>query len=319
MHRANLALCLLLAAGAALQASGDCTRQQKAAADAALRNIQTAPALRERFVATHAPFGLHRSTGDGAGEEILVQGGYLMAHDHDLRTSIWVAYRLTHADVEGADGAARVNCFRKDPRFGRNQGASTTDYREPVYDQGHLANDADLKDNFVHQLNSYVMSNMSPQHCRFNRGVWLSLEHLTRVWAEKYGEIYVTSGAIFDRDGAAGRDPDGAAVRMRSNNGRQRVAVPSHFYKVIVRREGETHRAVSLLLKHDNRAHGVQWDAVRPVAEASVSSIGEIEAAASVVLHPDIDRTALSEDGAAWEFGESRPNFEASCPEDPSG
>ena len=36
MYRTNLTLCLLLAAGAASQASGNCTKQQKAAADAAL-------------------------------------------------------------------------------------------------------------------------------------------------------------------------------------------------------------------------------------------------------------------------------------------
>ena len=316
MPKSSLAVFVLVVAGVASQAAGDCTRQQKAAADAALRNIQVAPALRDQLVATHAPYGLHSSTVNDTGQELLVQGGYLMVHDRDLRTSLWVTYRLTDGDVEGADGAARVECFREDPRLSENQRASTTDYLEPVFDRGHLASDADLKDNFVHQLNSYMMSNMSPQHCRFNRGVWLSLEHLTRRWAEKYGEIIVTSGAVFDRDGMVGRDTDEDAVRMRSNNGRQRVAVPSHFYKVIVRGEGKSYRAISFLLKHDNRASGVGWDAVRPVAESFISSISEIEATASVILHPEIDRTALSENREAWDFGEGRSNAEASCPED---
>ena len=155
---------------------------------------------------------------------------------------------------------------------------------------------ADLKDEFIHQLNSYVMSNISPQHCRFNRGVWLSLEHLTRVWAQRYGEIHISSGVIFDRDGTLGRDADADAKRMRSNNGKIRVAVPSHFYKVFVRREDDQHHVIAFLLNHNNQSNGIGWDTVRPVAEAVVSSTVAIERAASLVLHPNLKRSALSED-----------------------
>ena len=236
-----------------------------------------------------------------------------MAHDLDLRTSIWVSYRLTRTDVEDAANKPRVNCFRKDPRLGRGQGASTTDYREPVYDQGHLANDADLKDDLVQQLNSYVMSNMSPQECRFNRGIWLSLEHLTRIWARAYGEIYVTSGAIFDRDGSLGRDADAEAMRMESNNGRMRVAVPSHFYKLILREEGGMYRAIGFLMKHNNDVNGVSWDEVRGVVQGAISSLGEIESYASLELHPGLQRNTVSEDPMAWDLTEGMANFEASC------
>ena len=232
----------------------NCNSDERDQANRALAEIKDIPAHLDRLIALHAPFGLHQSTGDTKGEEVLVQGGYLMTHDDDLRTSIWVTYRLTDTDINNAQGKDRVNCFRKDPRLDRSQGASTTDYKEPVYDQGHMANDADMKDGLIQQLNTYVMSNMSPQHCRFNRGIWLSLEQLTRIWAKTYGEIYVTSGAIFDRDGIPGRDPDAAAKRMRSNNGRMRVGVPSHFYKVIVRQENGSHRAIAFLLAHNNQA-----------------------------------------------------------------
>ena len=291
----------------------NCNSDEKDQANRALAEIKDIPAHLDRLIALHAPFGLHQSTGDTKGEEVLVQGGYLMTHDDDLRTSIWVTYRLTDTDINNAQGKDRVNCFRKDPRFSRSQGASTTDYREPVYDQGHLANDADMKDDLIHQLNSYVMSNMSPQHCRFNRGIWLSLEQLTRIWARKYGEIHVTSGAIFDRDGIPGRDPDAAAKRMRSNNGRMRVGVPSHFYKVIVRQENGSHRAIAFLLAHNNQAYGVGWDEVRASVMDTITPIAKVEALASVRLHPGLDRKSLSQDAAAWSFDVGTSNFEASC------
>ena len=314
MRTVNTVLCLLVSiAVPGLALASSCSGSQRAAADAALKAIAANDARRDELVALHAPFGLHRTTGDATGEEVLVQGGYLMAHDQDLRTSIWAAYRLTAADVDAARGAPRIECFRKDPRFARGQGSSTTDYREPVYDRGHLANDADLKDDLVHQLNSYVMSNMSPQHCRFNRGIWLSLEHLTRIWARRYGEIHVTTGAIFDRDGVPGRDADTDAERMRSNNGKERVGVPSHFYKVIMRMDRSAPRAIAFVLLHDNESHGVDWDIVRPVVEASVSSIADIARAAGLEFHPELVRSSLSEDRSDWFFDEGLPNFEASC------
>lgn len=37
---------------------------------------------------------------------------------------------------------------------------------------------------------------------------------------------------VFDRDGDS--DPDGAAELMRANNGTERVAVPTHFYKILI-------------------------------------------------------------------------------------
>ena len=307
-------ICFLLLAGVTgPTVAKNCSSAEKRQANEVLERIENDQLLRDELIALHLPFGIHTSTSDTDGEDVLVQGGYIMAHDQDLRTSIWVTYRLTRKDIEGAVGKKRVNCFRKDPRFARGEGASTSDYREPTYDQGHLANDADLKDDFIQQLNSYVMSNMSPQECRFNRGIWLSLEHLTRIWARAYGEIFVISGAIFDRDKLSGRDPDEHAQRMRSNSGKMRVGVPSHFYKVIVREEGDGYRGISFLMKHTNDHSGSAWEEVKGKVMRSISSIAEIEARASIRLHPELNRTLLSEEPHDWDFSTGMANFEASC------
>lgn len=121
-----------------------------------------------------------------------------MLHDEDLRTSLWSSYALTKTDMDNTTGKPRVNCFRSDPRLKKAKSAAKSDYDEAIYDQGHMTNDADLKDDLLEQLNTYVLSNMSPQHCRFNRGIWLSLEHLTRAWAREYETVFITSVAIFD-------------------------------------------------------------------------------------------------------------------------
>ena len=185
----------------------DCTKSEKAVADGRLKTIQRDKDLLENLIRLHMPHGVHKAThaiqGGPDNEDVFVQGGYILRHDRDLRTGLWVSYKLTDKDIADADDADgkkkdRVNCFRQDPRMKESETGVKSDYDEPIFDRGHLANDADIKDDLTEQINTYVLSNMSPQYCRFNRGVWLSLEKLGREWAEKYKTIYITSGAIFD-------------------------------------------------------------------------------------------------------------------------
>ncbi len=315
-----LCFCLVVISAAAPPAHGrDCTSQERADGNAQLAAIASDEGRRMSILSRHLPFGVHRSTPDQNGQ-LLFQNGYMLSHDPDLRTTVWVSYRLDGDDIANAQGQERVNCFRRDPRLDSDDAATPADYDEPIFDQGHMANDADLKDLLLEQVNTYVMSNMSPQHCRFNRGIWLSLEHLTRIWAdnEQYGALLVTSGAIFDRDDMIGRDPDDAAIRMRSRSNRERVAVPSHYYKVIMRQEESGWKSIAFLLPHSNEDHGVSWDDVRPDVIASIVSISEIGELASLRLHPALNRGELTETilGSDWDFSEGRSNFNSSIQDD---
>ena len=224
-----------------------------------------------------------------------------------------MSYRLDADDIKGASGQDRVNCFRRDPRLSNAVAANPADYKEPIYDQGHMANDADMKDNLIEQINTYVMSNMSPQHCRFNRGIWLSLEHLTRIWANEdvYGSLLVTSGAIFDRDGDGERDSGQDAQMMESNSHKKRVGVPSHCFKIILRQDESGWKAVSFLLNHDNDDDGVSWSDVKPDVMASISSIADIERMSGLRIHPALNRSELveSKNGQQWDFDNGRANF----------
>jgi len=226
-----------------------------------------------------------------------------------------VAAERQCTDDEEAEGQQRVKRFRRDPRIPSNGGADPADYEEPRFDQGHMANDADLKDQLIDQLNTYLMSNMSPQECRFNRGIWLSLESLTRVWASKYGTIYVTSGAVFDRNNDSVRDDDADAVRMKSNSGKKRVAVPSQYYKVILRKDQTGFHSIAFLLDHTKKAHGVKWVDVRPDVEAAITTIEEIEDKSDLKLFSDIDRNEIvqSSDGDGWAMDKNASKLESGC------
>lgn len=303
----------------AYSATRNCTPDEKALADEQLKVLSDDTAAQSGLVAKHLPFGVHETAGNDSGEQLLYQNAYIMLHDEDLKTSLWTSHRLTGQDRLESQNKDRVECFRRDPRLKKSRTAIKADYNEAIYDQGHLANDADMKDNLIEQLNTYVLSNMSPQHCAFNRGIWLSLEHLTRSWAESdhYGEIYVTSGAIFDRDGVVGRDLDVDARRMESRNNGFRVGVPSHYYKVILRQEEGVWHGISFLLNHDNDLDGVSWDDVRPDVEPTITSIESIETKAGIRLHPDLNREELVQysSGDDWDLSLGKANFAAALKE----
>ena len=322
-----LAVFCLFSTQHATSEARDCRKPEEVAADERLKTIQRDEDLSEELIGRHMPHGVHKATHtiqDGPdNEDVFVQGGYILLHDRDLRTGLWVSYKLTDKDIANAydaDGKKkdRVNCFRQDPRMKESETAVKSDYDEPIFDRGHLANDADIKDDLTEQINTYVLSNISPQYCRFNRGIWLSLEKLGREWAEKYKTIYITSGAIFDFNKDNVRDRDKSAVRMRSRNQKARVAIPSAYYKIFLRQDGEQWHSIAFLLEHNNaKKNGVSWCHVKPIVKESVVRIEDIEKVAETTFHPNLDRDKIAQytvtvsDG--WDLSRGGSNLEKMC------
>ena len=113
----------------------------------------------------------------------------------------------------------RTNRFRHDPLI--PQSAYPKEYTRSGFDRGHLAPAADMAFSKQTMLDSFLMSNMSPQLPGFNRGIWKRLEELVRAIALKEKEIYVVTGAIFPPVSEAKYLPSG------------KITIPKAFYKVI--------------------------------------------------------------------------------------
>lgn len=313
--RATISLFLLAVLPSTLQAA-NCNPTQKQVADDQLAAITTDSARSNAIIARHHPLGVHvnshASQGGTDNEQLLVQEGYTLSYDQDLRTALWVNYRLTKTDIDGASGQSRLNCFRSDPRI--TDGPKLSDYDEPIFDRGHMANDADMKDVLTEQLNTYMLTNMSPQYCRFNRGVWLSLEHLGRLWAKSYGEIYITSGAVFDFNQNDKRDKDKSAGRMGSRNEKGRVAIPSDYYKIFLKEEAGEWHTIAFLLEHNNEAHGTKWPDVFSYMNSNIVPLEDIEDVGEVALFTDIARgDIVQNDLTVWNLTKVTSNLEGGC------
>lgn len=224
----------------------DCTASERETADKVLWLNKRD---KDAAVSKHLPWGLPESTVATGPEELLIQRDYVNNYDDELLIPIWTAHRL---DAKGLEKVSRVDCFRRDPRIGKPAASLPSDYSEPVFDQGHITPSGDMTKALNPVLNSFVMSNMAPQYCQFNRGVWQILESIVRLWAADFSTVYVISGSVFDWDGDGARDGTASIPRMKSNNGKARVAVPSHFYKIIFLQDAEgDFYSLSILLPHD--------------------------------------------------------------------
>ncbi len=177
----------------------------------------------------HLPWGVPKTTNPATTERILYQQDYIIGYDDDVRDPLWVAYRLTTADLTSK--RKRKDCFRKDPRLSDDAASFCEDYDEPIFDRGHLAPTADMKRTEATMINTTILSNITPQQANFNQNIWEYLESYARAIARKKGELYIISGSVFDKDGDGAKDDDAVVDRVKP---RERVGIPTHFYKILL-------------------------------------------------------------------------------------
>ena len=154
----------------------------------------------------------------GKCDQIVEREGYAFGYVEAWEQSAWVAYRLTKDEVMSRK-ASRMDAFMSDPEV-KTGSATPEDYSGSGYDRGHLAPAGDMHWSEKTMLESFYMSNMSPQEPSFNRGVWSRLEQAVRRFAYSEGSVFVVTGPIVT-------DDDEKTI------GRSKVRVPEFYYKVI--------------------------------------------------------------------------------------
>lgn len=158
------------------------------------------------------------------GDEIVLhRKGYTVSYDKRRKTPKWVAWHLT-SDHAGGEVERHENLFHDDldvpsPR------ATDNDYFNSGYDRGHMCPAGDNKWNNTAMNETFLFTNICPQVHGLNAGAWNDLELACRGWARKYGDVYIACGPIYE----------GNPITI----GRNRVAVPTAFFKVILCMRGQ--------------------------------------------------------------------------------
>jgi len=172
----------------------------------------------------------------GTDGTILNRKGYVLSHNNEKKVADWVSYHLK--DTYLVKKVRRTNNYRADPDLSKGQRSELEDYRGSGYDRGHLAPAGDMTRNKVVMSESFLLSNMAPQvGVGFNRGIWEELESKVREWARERKNLYIITGPIYSNSDYETIGPN-------------RVAVPTHFYKIVVSRteSGEDLNAIAFIL-----------------------------------------------------------------------
>ena len=149
---------------------------------------------------------------------------FSLSYNESKGTANWVAWHLSTA-WKGTE--SRQNDFRPDPQLPQGWFSSRpADYRDTGFDRGHLCpsddRDADLEDN----QSTFLMTNMTPQAPKHNRGIWKNLEEYARKLTQAGNEVYIMAGPI----GKGGTGENGLTKTLADG----KITVPASLWKVIV-------------------------------------------------------------------------------------
>ena len=170
---------------------------------------------------------------------VLDKGEFKVGWSPSLRHPVWVAYHVPAAAISEAG---------KRPGFKQDKDAvnspTPAHYAKTGYDRGHMAPNYAIATRFGReaQNRTFLMSNVTPQTPRLNRGVWRDIEHrIAELWTHRWGEIWVIVGCISNEPRKLA-DTD--------------IDIPTRFYQVVVAQNGNEIRAMAMLVEQN-----VPWKA----------------------------------------------------------
>jgi endonuclease G, mitochondrial len=177
--------------------------------------------------------------------QILSHLGYTLSFDTPRHIASWVAYSLTAEETVAV--VERNNHFQPDPLL-RNCSVSNADYQGSGYDRGHLAPSADMCYSYQTMVESFYLTNITPQVPGFNRGIWKKLEDQVRQWAVDERIVYVVTGPVL-RNGLP---------TIGINN----VPIPEYFYKVVLDYTNPEIKGIGFIIPNQGSQNPLQSFAV---------------------------------------------------------
>lgn len=154
---------------------------------------------------------------------------YVLSYDGRTRTVHWVCEHLNADKIRG-EASRKLSKFKEDDSIHVEFRSTLDDYRGSGFDRGHQAPAGDHKMSQKAMDDTFYLSNMAPQvGLGFNRDYWEKIEEKIREWAQTR-DIYVYTGPLYLPQEA----DDGKKYVRYQVIGDNALAVPTHFYKVVL-------------------------------------------------------------------------------------
>lgn len=221
---------------------------------------------------------LQRLTKERA-EQLLVRTSYVSSYNEELRIPNWVAWHLTAEHTEGP--FSRSSEFFEDEDVSLPR-ATPADYRGSGWSRGHMCPAGDNKWSRQAMYDTFLLTNICPQHANLNSGLWNSIEMDCRRWARRWGDVYVVCGPVLMN-------------REHETIGANKVVVPEVFFKVVLCLQGEP-KGMGFIVRNTDGTHK---------RDLYYNSIDQVERIAGIDFFPalpdDIEEAVEAQvDREAW-------------------
>jgi endonuclease G, mitochondrial len=159
---------------------------------------------------------------------------FQIIYDHRLRIPVLVSEILTKDSIKRLDKSIDrgKSKFMSDKSIHEFFQSKISDYKNSGYDRGHMAAAENHCKTQKSMDDTFILSNIAPQvGVGFNRDKWRILEESTRKLTKSYDKVLVFTGPLFlpKKDEMNGKNYIKYEL-IGDNN----VAVPTHFFKVIL-------------------------------------------------------------------------------------
>lgn len=171
-------------------------------------------------------------------DDVRIYSDFVLSYDRRNRVAHWVCEHLQLTDLGQVLAQRRVRrghaSFRPDLSVPSNFRSSLSDYRCSGFDRGHLAAAGNHRSDQLHCNETFFLTNIAPQIGHgFNSGAWNKLEIYVRELTQHFGSVYVCTGPLFKPRA----QEQGTNIKWSVEYnmiGTNMVAVPTHFFKVII-------------------------------------------------------------------------------------
>ncbi|WP_395061542.1 DNA/RNA non-specific endonuclease [Flavobacterium sp.] len=214
-------------------------------------------------------------------QQIIVHDNYTLSYVEDKEQAEWVAYELKKNSSHNQNFERPF--FIEDVKVGSGS-ANWKNYKNSGYDKGHLCAAGDMKFSKKAFEETFLTSNIAPQKHDFNEGIWNTLEQKVRYWSSKYDGIYVVTGGVLSGN--------------LKTIGKEKVAVPDYFYKVLLDDSRGEYKMIGFLVP--------AIDSNKPLYEFVVP-VDQIEKMTGIDFYPKLNdaienKLEKANDYKGWSF-----------------
>jgi len=177
-----------------------------------------------------------------AADQIIYNNHYILGYSYYFRQAKWALEIINQKNLH----LTRLDNFRPDYRIPKIFRTDIVDYVGSGYDRGHLIASANKVETILQNSETFLLSNMSPQAPKFNRGIWKALEIKVRELNKKADVLstYVICGPIFYFD---------KPVKLIGNNDSNDVSIPvpnAYFKSILTENKNGSLNMWSFLLEN---------------------------------------------------------------------